>query len=318
MRENQQKTSSYWGSVRCFRHLIVGVVGALIVIPTTLCVVLAIQYLNLEAVATEYPPESQQSVSPADTLPPPPVLPEPETPPPPLAVETLPWQSLYPELYAQEAQRSTVDADKTVYLTFDDGPSARTPEILEILAQYDAKATFFVVGKTDEQSRQWMRDIVAGGHTIGMHTYSHNYKQIYASPEAFLADYNEIYQLIYDATGVYPQISRFPGGSINGYNGANYTDMISELVRRGFVYFDWNVATGDAAERKSVSASVLTRNALSRVNSLHRAMVLMHDSADKKTTVESLPAIIEGYLDAGFTFAALTPEVVPIIYSYPT
>ncbi|NCB62914.1 MAG: polysaccharide deacetylase [Clostridia bacterium] len=220
-------------------------------------------------------------------------------------------------MYAAPAARSTVDTEKTVYLTFDDGPSARTPEILAVLKKYNVKATFFVVGKTDEQSKQWMRDIVNEGHAIGMHSYTHDYKKIYASPEAFLEDYSKIFNLIYEATGVYPQISRFPGGSINGYNGGSYENIISELVRRGFVYFDWNVATGDAAANSSVPVDTLVRNALSRIDSLRRAVVLMHDATDKKTTVEALSAIIEGYQKAGFTFAPLTPEVVPVVYTYP-
>ncbi|NCB62706.1 MAG: polysaccharide deacetylase [Clostridia bacterium] len=265
------------------------------------------QNLTLRAAASELPSPSPRAE--------PTAVPEPSPTSAPAAAPA--WQSLYPELYAQSAQRSTVDEEKTVYLTFDDGPSARTPEILAILAKYNVKATFFVVGKSDEQSKQWMRDIVAAGHSLGMHSYTHDYKTIYASMENFLEDYDKIYQLIYEATGVYPQISRFPGGSINGYNGASYENMISELVRRGFVYFDWNVATGDAASNGSAAADTLVHNALDQMDSRRRAVVLMHDSADKKATVAALSAIIEGYQKADFAFAALTPEVVPVVYTYP-
>lgn len=300
----------YLGSVRFFKHLILTTIALLIIIPTALCVALTVQVSALRAAAqTPAAPnlaagdhESDNSIQGSTVS---------------LPVETPPWQELYPDFYAQPAKLATVDQDKTVYLTFDDGPSARTPEILEILAKYNVKATFFVVGRSDQQSRQWMRDIVAAGHTIGMHSYTHDYKTVYANVENFLEDYDKIYNLIYDATGVYPQISRFPGGSINGYNGATYENIISELVRRGFVYFDWNVSSGDAASNTKTPAAKLVSGALSRVNSLRRAVVLMHDAVDKKTTVEALPAIIQGYRDAGFTFAPLTAEVVPVAYGYP-
>lgn len=312
------KKDPYLGSVRFFKHLILCSISLVIAVPSLLCVLFWAQNVSLRASAAELTPQGIPLAAPPAT----PVITEPvDVPEPsaaPLVAERPAWQDLYPDLYAAPAARSTVDAEKTVYLTFDDGPSALTPQILEILDRYDVKATFFVVGKSDDQSLQWMRDIVDAGHTLGMHTYTHDYKQIYASVEAFLDDYNKIYQLIYEATGTYPQISRFPGGSINGYNGPVYRDLISELVRRGFVYFDWNVSNGDAAEGGGIPAAALAKNALGRVDSLRRAIVLMHDSAPKKTTVDALPAIIEGYLEAGFTFAPLTPEVVPVVYTYPS
>lgn len=309
----------YWGSVRFFKHIILLALSMLIVVPSLLCIIFWFQNSALRASAADLPvsvpsPAFQSHVTadlgtPADAAP---------SATPGLATETPAWQALYPQLYAPPAQRSTVNEEKTVYLTFDDGPSTLTPQILEVLEAYDVKATFFVVGKTDEASLQWMRDITAAGHALGMHSFSHDYKTIYSSTEAFLEDYNQIYNLIYEATGAYPTISRFPGGSINGYDGAIYRDIISELVRRGFVYFDWNVTTGDAAENGMVPVSALTKNALDRVEDLRRAVVLMHDSAPKRTTLEALPAIIEGYRDAGFTFAPLTPEVVPVVYTYPS
>lgn len=226
------------------------------------------------------------------------------------------YQELYPELYAQPAKHNSIDADKVCYLTFDDGPSARTPEILEVLERYHVKATFFVVGKNSEQSKQWMRDIVAAGHTLAVHSYTHDYNKIYDSVEAYLEDFSKMYNLILEATGTAPQIFRFPGGSINAYNGDIYQEIVSEMVRRGFVYYDWNRTNGDAV-RKSPSASVLAQNALNKAGSARRAIVLMHDSKSHVNTVKALPAIIEGYQAEGFTFDALTPEVRPIVYAYP-
>ena len=309
----RKKKNAYLGSVRFFKHLILTVLALMILVPTTFAVGFGLELSTLRAQCGEQTGEagSEPLGDGADALP----LDQ-EEPPALPAVETPEWQSLYPDLYARSADRSKIDREKTVYLTFDDGPSARTPEILEILDRYGVKATFFVVGKEDEQSRQWMRDITAAGHTLGIHSYSHNYSEIYASVEDFLEDFNRIYCLIEETTGTAPQIFRFPGGSINGYNGATYREIIGEMVRRGFVYFDWNVSSGDAA-KGGASPAVLAGNALDRVDVLRRAVVLMHDSASRNTTVEALPAIIEGYQRAGFTFEALTPEVKPVIYSYP-
>lgn len=236
-----------------------------------------------------------------------------EAPPPP---ESPSYQELYPELYAPEADYSSVDASNVAYLTFDDGPSARTPEILRILEQYGVKATFFVVGAETEEAKQWMRDIVSAGHTLGIHSYSHDYQKIYASVEAYLEDFSQIYHLIVEATGSAPQIFRFPGGSINAYNTATYHEIISEMLRRGFVYYDWNRMNGDAV-KGVVPVETLVRNALSKPENMRRAIVLMHDSSRFTNTVAALPAIIEGYQSLGYTLDALTPEVRPIVYAYP-
>lgn len=229
--------------------------------------------------------------------------------------ETPAYQALFPDLYAGEALRSTVNTDKVAYLTFDDGPSERTPEVLEILERYGVKATFFVTGRGDGQSLQWMRETAEAGHTLGMHSCTHDYSEIYASVEAFLEDCDGLSTLILKATGQRPQILRFPGGSVNAYNAGIYQELIAEITRRGFVYFDWNVSSADAApggpDAEAIAANVLDGGA-----DLRRAVVLLHDSAGKAATVEALPAIIEGYQAMGFTFEALTPEVVPIIFGY--
>lgn len=316
MKENKEPV--YFGSVRFFKNMILLTVALCIAAPTVGCVVLATHNRDyrerLQAVDTAQLPPAEVPVSDMPTSG---QSPEEDFAVEEIAMETPAWKDLCPELYAAPAQRSTVNTDKVVYLTFDDGPSPITPQVLAVLKKYDVKATFFVVGKRDEQSRQWMRDIVADGHTLGMHSNSHNYKQIYASPEAFLEDYSQIYQLILDVTGVAPQVSRFPGGSINSYNATTYGDITAELVRRGFVYFDWNVATGDAVEGGTVPAAKLVKNATGNLDSLRRAVILMHDSAGKKTTAEALPRIIEAYQKAGFTFMALTPKVTPVVYSSP-
>ena len=307
----------YMGSVRFFKHLILAILALAILIPTTLSILFGVSLVQTKAelVKLQQSSQSPPPAAPGDASPngsEPGETSQPEDPRP----EVPSYQALYPDLYAQPVERNSVDIEKTIYLTFDDGPSERTAELLEVLERYDVKATFFVVNKGTEQAEQWMRDIVAAGHTLGIHTYSHDYNKIYASVEAYLEDFNAMYQVILEATGSAPQVFRFPGGSVNAYNGATYRDIISEMVRRGFVYFDWNRQTGDAV-RGDVPAETLVENALDRVDTMRRVFLLAHDNTRFTNVVEALPDIIEGYQKAGFTFAALTPEVKPVIYSYP-
>jgi len=225
------------------------------------------------------------------------------------------YTQLYPEMYAQSWEGERVEGGRVVCLTFDDGPSANTDRVLDILEQYGIKATFFIVGKTGQTDQQRMRRIVEAGHTLAIHSWSHNYKKIYASVEAFLDDFYQLYQWIYEVTGVYPQVFRFPGGSINSYNRGLYQEIISEMTRRGFVYFDWNASAQDATPTP-LSPSVIRDNCLKGIGQ-DLVVVLSHDSAPRGTTVEALPSIIEGYRDAGYTFLPLNPGVKPVNMNYP-
>jgi len=226
-----------------------------------------------------------------------------------------PYASLYPDFYApQELSANTREAG-VMYLTFDDGPSARTREVLDILKKKDVKATFFVVGSTGEEGEALLRRIVEEGHTLGMHSYSHNYSKIYASTEDYLADMYRIFTQIRDTTGFTPTLFRFPGGSINGYNSAIYQDLIAEMMRRGFVPFDWNVSSADASERP-VEVDVLVSNVISGARKVERGVVLMHDSAPRVTTVQALETMIDSLRAMGFELKALTPDVMPLLYAY--
>ena len=113
-----------------------------------------------------------------------------------------------------------------VYLTFEDGPSDNTGEILDILAQYDVKATFFVVGKEDEESKALYQRIVDEGHTLGMHSYSNKYSQIYQSDEAFEEDFERLRDELHQVTGVNSIYYRFPGGSSNQISNVPMSDFI--------------------------------------------------------------------------------------------
>ena len=109
--------------------------------------------------------------------------------------EPLSYQLLYPDFYAPTPLPDIEDAGKTIYLTFDDGPSDRTDEVLKILDEKGVKATFFVIGREDETSIQRIKKAAAAGHTIGMHSYSHDYEKIYTSVEDFLDDFYKPQQL---------------------------------------------------------------------------------------------------------------------------
>lgn len=184
---------------------------------------------------------------------------------------------------------------RKVYLTFDDGPSMYTDDILDILDRYGIRATFFVVGKTDAHSREMYQRIVEDGHTLGMHSYSHVYRDIYSSVDAFTQDLEKLSDYLYEVTGVSCRFYRFPGGSSNTVSHVGIMDLIDVLNQRDIVYFDWNVMSGDAGSTK-LTVDQLTENVLNHLDEYRTAVVLMHDSGDKPESVEALPVIIERIL----------------------
>lgn len=223
------------------------------------------------------------------------------------------YQALYPDFYAPQTYSATSSPDNTAYLTFDDGPSGNTDIILQTLQEENVKATFFVVGTDNADNLARMRRIVQEGHTIGMHSYSHSYKKIYASVEAFLKDMYQVFNLIKDTTGVTPTCFRFPGGSINSYNKAVYKDIKAEMIRRGFVPYDWNVSSGDASTTK-YTPEQLTGYVLNGIGSKSRIIVLMHDSSSKENTAQAVWQIIIGIREKGFIFAPLDYQTKPILF----
>ncbi len=181
---------------------------------------------------------------------------------------------------------------RKVYLTFDDGPSANTGKILDILDEYDVKGNFFVVGTTNPELQEMYKRIVDEGHVLCMHSYSHKYNEIYSSVKAFTKDLDEISSLLYDVTGVKPVYYRFPGGSSNSVSRIPMKDFIKVLDERGLTYFDWNVVAGDATN-PMLPADKIIENSLADLNEYEEAMILFHDLSNKTSTVEALPHIIE-------------------------
>lgn len=206
---------------------------------------------------------------------------------------------------------------KTVYLTFDDGPSRCTAEILDVMAAHDAAGTWFVVGTQLSGREDLVRRIQAEGHALALHSNTHEYNEIYASPSAFLADAAALSDRLADITGLRPGILRFAGGSLNHYNAGIFQELTAELLRRGLRYYDWNVSAQDAVA-KSPGAAVIAARVIDGVRALDDtvpAVVLMHDT--KATTPAALPEILDTLSAEGYTFAALDSSVPMVAFGYP-
>lgn len=201
---------------------------------------------------------------------------------------------------------------KTAYLTFDDGPSANTDKVLKILDKYKIKATFFVVGlNTDKANIKRLKEIVKRGHNIGLHSLTHNYKQVYASLDAFKKDVYAIRDLVKKHTGVDSKIYRFPGGSSNGVSKTNMYTVIDWLESAGFVYYDWNLGGTDAAW-PAPSADKIYNDIAKYSKSNFDKVVLLHDSKDKINSVKALPRIIEKLKKEGYKFEKINKDTKPV------
>lgn len=236
------------------------------------------------------------------------------------AMAQIKYQFGYGNVYAvnesstnnEKAVQSDADMEKTVYLTFDDGPSARTLEILDILKKHNIKATFFVISDEKETSKEIVKKIYDEGHSIGVHSASHSYETIYKSVEHFLKDFEQCLEYIKDITGEVPNIFRFPGGSVNSYNKKICKELTDEMVRRGFTYFDWNVSSDDAV--KGYTEESIYSNVMNGCKNHSVSVVLMHDSAPKKATVAALERIIPDLLEQGYTFDRLDETAQPTVF----
>ena len=201
---------------------------------------------------------------------------------------------------------------RKVYLTFDDGPSIYTDEILDILSMYEVKATFFVVGQEDEELLPMYQRIIDEGHSLGMHSYSHKYTEIYASLDNFKADTEKIRNLILNNTGVECSLYRFPGGSSNSIGKKNIQEYIAYLEDEGIVYYDWNVSSGDATG-VPLSVDEIVANSTADLEKYNSAVILFHDSSTKYNTVQALPKIIEAIQAMENTeIVPITDESVPV------
>lgn len=261
------------------KKMIIGFILAAILIPSIACVFLGVQVFSLKE-------KLREAEAARDTL-----------------LETMADGSFhlneeeFPVEEAQEEQvEETVGIDeentRKVYLTFDDGPSSNTERILEILDQYGVKATFFVTGEEAVSHPERYQAIVDGGHTIGMHSYSHRYNEIYASEDDFGSDLLKLQEFIEETTQVTPEFYRFPGGSSNTVSELPMSVFCDYLTDNGITYFDWNMSSKDAISPMR-SVEEIVQNCTADLERFDNAVILLHDAANKSSTVDALPEVIE-------------------------
>ncbi len=317
--DKTKRGQQYSKRIRYLRRLILTTVAAACLIPTCICVILAVRYDRLSSTYRQAQAdldwyrerygsemdilsEGGGDATQGDTT----------------QVETESFADIqepevdYSGAWMSGAQNpEDIEGTRYVYLTFDDGPSSNTDEILDILDEYGVKATFFVCGKPDARYSDAYKRIVDDGHTLGMHSYSHKYSEIYSSVESFKEDTDNIRIFLYNTTGVWSNYYRFPGGSSNDVSKGNIYDLIDYLDSTNITFYDWNVSAGD--DRSGSTKESIYSNVVDNIPRFQHSVVLMHDAADKHSTVEALPEIIEAIQSMDNTvIVPITDDTVPV------
>lgn len=196
-----------------------------------------------------------------------------------------------------------VPGEKVVYLTIDDGPTDLTPEFLDVLDAYNVKATFFV--SAQQPQNLWLvKEEFDRGHTIGLHSYTHDYDSIYSSAEAYFEDLNLIGQAVAEQIGFVPCFIRFPGGSACDTNNSLMQYLTEEVQNRGYQYYDWNQSSADGGTEQDPGLLF----AAATNDPEDTILLLMHDTTYKEPSLKALPAIIEFYLSEGYEFRPITRD----------
>lgn len=196
---------------------------------------------------------------------------------------------------------------KTMYLTFDDGPSEEnTGAVLDTLKKNNIKATFFVIGESVRKHPEVARRIVAEGHTIGIHCNNHAYETLYESADSYLEDFEKAFEAVREVTGVEAKLFRFPGGSVNSYNRAVREEIVEKMTEKGFIYYDWNASLEDAV--KHSEPAKLIENAKETTQGRKKVVMLAHDVVHSTTLC--LEELLEQFPE--YEMKPLTQEVEPI------
>lgn len=198
--------------------------------------------------------------------------------------------------------------EKTIYLTFDDGPNPNTtPEILRILEKYDAKATFFVIGENVNASSENLHEIINRGHTVGVHNYTQDYNKIYKTEKAYVDDFKKAEDIIVQKTGYHPVYWRFPGGGNNDFVTKKVQEAIMKnLHKRGFTEMDWNSSVNDNADedlKKNVEQSKSSID--TTINTGDVPIVLLYDSKLHPKSAKVAEEILKFYKKKGYAFKGL-------------
>lgn len=220
----------------------------------------------------------------------------------------------------KKAEATTDHSDRpNVYLTFDDGPSENTDSILDVLGEYNVRATFFCLAKEGDENTARYKRIVKEGHTLAMHSYSHNYQTIYADLDAFKEDVLKISDFLYDATGIRPKYYRFPGGSSNTVSKVSMKKCIQYIHKKKITYFDWNAQNDDATGEVYTATQLVSRAMKGVEKAGDNVVLLMHDEKAKAATAESIPELIRKLKDAGYDILPITgktPLVQHVSYDF--
>jgi len=220
-----------------------------------------------------------------------------------------PAESIYEALISGDkvaSDRTYAVPDKpTVYLTFDDGPSKYTPEVLDILRKEEIPATFFVVGEHVEGNPKLVKRIVSEGHALGNHSYNHTYKKLYSDYKDFWKQVEQTDRAIEKAAGFRTGLMRAPGGTAENFD-AFYFYYMKEA---GYTLYDWDIDSEDS-KRTGVPAAEIIRS-IRKAPLKHELTVLFHDGTGHKETVKALPEVIRYFRDKGYAFAKLDDRVKP-------
>ncbi len=218
------------------------------------------------------------------------------------------------DYYSKLVADAVSKGQKIVYLTFDDGSSTLTPTVLDTLDSYGVKATFFVVAAycSEDYASTMYNEIINRGNTLGMHSYTHSRANIYASDEAFIEDFDQMYEYVNRLTGHYSWLWRFPGGSSTSMAGDSMKNVyIPYITNKGVTYFDWNVSCGDGDG--NVTSDSVYKKVIDGVAAKDVSVVLMHDGNGHDATVAALPDILNTLInEMGCLVVPITQSTTPV------
>lgn len=332
-RRRRHVKEPYIGSVRFYKNIILAVVIIMIAVPTVFAFVYKGKYKKLaeaEPEVVEVETEAEAEEIPTRTV----TLTDAEGNVKTINVvakapddvtdlnkyvaasETLEYQQLYPDMYAPQELSVNDRQESSIYLTYDGVMSEVTDGLIDLLAEKNVKATFFVQGEPVGTNAIRIETLASQGHTIGMMGCSQEYDKIYESVEAYLTDLYTQFTAIKAATGIAPTAVRLPGGSINSYNHGTYEEIIAELLRRGFVPYDWTVSGDDDTEEMTDANAIATKVIIS-CEKYSRSIVALHDTENCVNTVEATNLIINTLQNEGYSFRAVETNTMPVLFSYP-
>lgn len=218
---------------------------------------------------------------------------------------------LFSHSYNINAADNTIDANekKILYLTFDDGPSIITNKLLDTLKKCNVKATFFIVGKEITGREEILKKIHAEGHSIGLHTYSHDFKKIYKNSKTFIEEMNATNALVVKLTGCSTNLIRFPGGSSRHLD----EDLLENLHKSNYKIYDWNCSLEDGVDPK-LTTEQLFRNSKKHSSKCSRIILLMHCNSNNTNTIKVLPQVIEYYRSCGYEICPITNDTPEYYY----